>query len=290
MTTTDLEPVTGEIERISPLLPMAPGAARQAMAAYQELCAAVLEPHDWIGTPGEPESFVRRSGWDKLATFYGASVELLGETRLERNAEGELMRASARARATDPRTGRYRDGGGACGRNEKRFATPAGRAKIEHDLPASAETRATNRAIANLVGYGAVSAEEVDAGAGGPDLPPWARDIPDDAIARVGDYLATILRAGGHPEPEVKALEIGQAIFNVCGSFPDACARLARLLEQAVAPPAPADDVPWTEPGEPLEATHDDAARDAAATPPEFDGTDEAPAPPANTTDGETTA
>lgn len=251
MSTTDLAPVSGEIERVAPLLPMAPEDARRAMSAYQELCAAVLVDDDWIGRPGEPESFVKRSGWDKLATFYGASVELIGETKLERDADGKLLRASARARATDPRTGRVRDGGGACGRNEPRFVNARGRQKIEHDLPSTAETRATNRAISNLIGFGAVSAEEVDADvrAGGPEptLPDWAADIPDDAVERLGDNLAEILDAVGAREPEAGALALGNAITTYCdGVFPAAAARLARLLAQAIpqtVPPAAEADV-----------------------------------------------
>lgn len=270
MTSTDLEPVTGEIERISPLLPMAADDAARAMAAYQELCAAVLVADDWIGAPGEPESFVKRSGWDKLATFYGASVELVGDTILERDADGHLIRAAARARAIDPRTGRRRDGGGACGRNEPRFAGHRGRQKIEHDLPATAETRATNRAIANLIGFGAVSAEEVDAdvrAGGGPDLPDWATDIPDAAVERLGDNLAAILDAVGAPEPEAGALNLGSTITTYCdGVFPAACARLARLLAQAI-PAASATDAD-AEPGEAPAAA---AVDDPQTAPPEPD-------------------
>jgi hypothetical protein len=256
MSSTDLEPAAAEIERRAPLLPEldAPAAAA-AMSAYQELCAAVLTPSDWIGNPGEPDSFVRRSGWSKLQTFYGASTELLGETKLERNEKGELMRASARARAI-ARDGRHADGGGACGRGEPRFATARGRQKIEHDLPASAETRATNRAIANLIGFGAVSAEEIDADA---DLPAWASDIPDDAVDRLGRNLEAILTAVGAPAPARGALALGNTITNYCeGRFPAACARLARLLAQAI---------PQTAPPEPEPAVAEYGEAPAAAAP-----------------------
>jgi hypothetical protein len=291
-----LDPYRAEIERsgpVSPLLPMNVDGARAAMVAYQELCAAVLTPDDWIGRPGEAESFVKRSGWDKLATFYGVSTELVGDTHLERDDAGALVRAGARARAT-ARDGRFAEGGGACGRNEPRFANARGRQKIEHDLPATAETRATNRAIANLIGFGSVSAEEVDddvrAGREA-DLPAWAADIPNDAVDRVGNYLATILRELGHPEPDREALKVGNSIVNTCGGrFPDACARLVRLLEQAIPRPEPEaeaeagdDDLPWE--GEAAEADGGDHLHDAAgdaqtepeAKPPEFDGTDETP-------------
>lgn len=290
MTSTDLEPVSGEIERISPLLPMDVADAQRAMDRYQELCAAVLTPGDWIGAPGEHGSFVKKSGFDKLSTFYGVSVELLGDTILERDEGGKLLRASARARAIDLRTGRHRDGGGACGRNEPRFASSSGRQKIEHDLPATAETRATNRAIAALIGFGQVSAEEVDAdvraGAGSPTPPAWAADIPDDALERLEANLDAIIAAGGVSIADRPAavVSIGNAITFYCdGVFPAACARLARLLVQAI----PAEATPEGRAADAIaESFEADASPDdsqtvpaAAAPEPDSDGSEPVPEP-----------
>lgn len=242
MSTTDLEPYRAEIERTAPLLPDVEQARRE-MTRYQELCSAVLVADDWIGRPGEAESFVKKSGWAKLAKFYGVSVELVGETILERDADGKLLRASAKARAID-RDGRRRDGGGACGRNEPRFVNARGRQKIEHDLPATAETRAENRAIANLIGFGAVSAEEVAddvrAGASTLTVPDWAADIHDDAIDRLEQNLATILDATGLLDPGPAVVAVGNGVTSYCdGVFPAAAARLAHLLAQAITQNAP---------------------------------------------------
>ena len=241
MTSNDLEPVHGEIVRTAPLMPMALDDAARAMTAYQDLTRSVLDAADWIGRPGEPESFVKRSGWQKLATFYGVSTELF-EQSLER-VDGELTRASARVRAI-ARDGRYADGGGACGRNEPRFRSSSGRQKIEHDLPATAETRATNRAISNLIGFGAVSAEEVDADvrAGKSsetpnDLPDWAAAIDDDAGERFANRLEAILGAAGVLEPAAAAFGVGRSTAAFCdGVIPAAVARLVALLEQATVP------------------------------------------------------
>lgn len=266
MSTTELEPVAAEIEPTAPLLPSGlvdVERAREAMTNYQELCAAVLEPADWIGRPGEPESFVKKSGWMKLARFYSVTVELVGETKLERDEEGRLIRASARARATDPRDGRVAEAGGAAGRNERRFQSAGGRQKIEHDLPASAETRAANRAISNLVGFGAISAEEVDApsaSSSSTDLPEWAADVPAEAIDRFGDNLEAILFHGRHPRPTEESLEVGNKLVTYCeGVIPAACARLARLLAQAL--------TPQTAP--PADGADDDGAAAAPDVPPE---------------------
>jgi hypothetical protein len=272
MTTTELEPVAGEIEQTTPLLPSGlvdVERARAAMTNYQELCAAVLEPEDWIGRPGEPESFVRKSGWMKLAKFYSVSVELVGETKLERDDDGRLIRASARARATDPRDGRVSEAGGACARNEDRFRTSQGRLKIEHDLPSSAETRAANRAISNLVGFGAISAEEADGGSGSSsssvDLPAWAEDIPEQAIDRFGDNLETIIFAASQTtRVSQTAVDVGNALVTYCdGAVPAAAARLAHLLAQAVKPTAPG--VPYTP--EEAQANEAAAAPDIPASP-----------------------
>ena len=54
-------------------------------------------------------------------------------------------------------TGRYADGWGNCSRQEGNKAHP------NHDIPATAMTRATNRAIADLIGAGEVTAEEIQA-------------------------------------------------------------------------------------------------------------------------------
>jgi hypothetical protein len=203
----------------------------------------VLVDDDWIGHPGQPESFVKKSGWAKLATFYGVSTELVGDTILERDADGKLIRAAAKARAV-ARDGRHADGGGACGRNEPRFVNARGRQKIEHDLPSTAETRATNRAIANLIGFGAVSAEEVadDVRANtspAAAIPDWAADIPADAVERLEQNLVTILDAGGVTDGEA-LITIGNTITTYCdGVFPAAAARLAHLLAQAITQTAP---------------------------------------------------
>lgn len=148
-------------EQPAPLLPMEPEDAALMMERYRALCESILSPDDVIGVPGQPGGFVKRSGWSKLATFYSLSTELLS-LDVVHDDEGVVARARAvvRARANN---GRQEDGDGACARTEPRFKHANGRQKIEHDLPATAVTRARNRAISNLIGFGSVSAEEVDA-------------------------------------------------------------------------------------------------------------------------------
>ena len=243
MSNSEVVPVSGELVQATPLMPVNVEAAQAAMAAYQDLTARLLTADDWIGRPGAPESFVKRSGWQKVSTFYGVSTELLERT-VERDDDGRPVRAYVLARAT-ARDGRHADGDGACGVNEPRFRSASGRQKLEHDLPATAATRATNRAISNLVGFGAVSAEEVDAdvragGSSPAEAPDWAQGVDDDAGGRFVDNLETILFHGQIAEPGAAAFEVGRATAAFCdGVIPVAAARLAKLLADAIKPTAP---------------------------------------------------
>ena len=135
-----------------------PVLAAAASKRYQELCAALLVPDDWQRVSRD-KSFVKRSGWVKLAKAYAISVETVATTET-RDPDGRLFRATARVRATDP-TGRYWESGGACSLDERGRDLSA---KPEHDLPATAETRAANRATSSLIGFGEISAEEADPG------------------------------------------------------------------------------------------------------------------------------
>ena len=138
-----------------------PGASIPEIVAlmddYQSLCQALLDDSDWQTIQGK--RFPKRSAWRKLAVAYGVSFEIK-DRELTRNDEGELIAADFVVRATAP-NGRYADGWGAASVAEK---GPKGRGvgKLYHDIPATAETRAKNRAAADLFGMGEVSAEEVD--------------------------------------------------------------------------------------------------------------------------------
>ena len=125
----------------------------EAMAEYQELCVKLLDDNDWQTI--QNKRFPKRSAWRKLAVAYGVSFEIMDRT-LFWDDEGALKAAEFIVRATAP-NGRYADGWGACDVSERN----AGR-KATHDIPATAATRAKNRAAADLFGMGEVSAEEVD--------------------------------------------------------------------------------------------------------------------------------
>ena len=123
------------------------------MEMYQELCIKLLNENDWQIISGK--KFPKRSAWRKLAVAYGVSFTIIDRS-MNWDDEGNLTSAEFVVRATAP-GGRHSDGWGACSVKERN----AGR-KANHDIPATAETRAKNRAAADLFGMGEVSAEEVD--------------------------------------------------------------------------------------------------------------------------------
>ena len=276
MTATD--PGVGlELARAQPLLPMAPDEARQVMEAYQSTCKAILTRDD-VQRVGDRE-FTTRSGFQKLAAAYGVSTEIVRvHVTHEKDEEDgqDVMIARAVVRAIHP-SGRHAEGDGACSSREKRFTK--GDEKMDHSLPATAVTRATNRAGSNLIAFGTVSAEEAEStlGEGGPASPPsvpsWAAPMQD--IPGVAHNIRRILEAAGHDNANARAMEIGEQMFQLCdGSFPFALARFAHLLAGAVEP-ASYDSVTGTDPdhiepdletvsGEPVDDSNEQGEEDAS--------------------------
>lgn len=98
-------------------------------------------------------SFRKKSYWRAVCTAFNLTVELHQETM--EVLDGVLV-VLVMYKATAP-NGRVAFGDGACTAKEKR----SGQDSI-HNVRSHAHTRAFNRAVSNLVGFGEVSAEEVD--------------------------------------------------------------------------------------------------------------------------------
>ena len=123
------------------------------MAAYDAACHALIGPND-IQKEGA-RSFKRKSAWRKLARHFGISVHCtLTDVRVERRENGFTAYAVATGAAP---WGQSWTDVGACGSDEE-----SGRRTItEADAVATAMTRASNRAVSNLIAMGEVSAEEI---------------------------------------------------------------------------------------------------------------------------------
>ena len=150
---------------------------RDSMEAYQRGLKSLLDDSDYQDA-GDGNRFVKKSGWRKIATWFGLTVEVRSQ-HVERDDDGP-QRATVIARAIAP-NGRAMDGDGHCDRGEPRFRSARARQKLENDLIGTATTRAKNRAIADLVGMGDVSAEEVDS----------TPAVPEAGVPASADLLQT---------------------------------------------------------------------------------------------------
>jgi hypothetical protein len=193
-----------------------------AQKSYQAVCTALLDDSD-IQTIGKKE-FKKRSAWNKLSVAFGVSTEEVRTTH-ERDERGRIIRTECVVRATAP-NGRISDGIGACDLYERccdadtckqktvwpDSGRPTGHAHCnafpckqahfsnpQHDIPATAFTRASNRAKADLFGMGEVSAEEVSehgpAPATSPE-PPGPDAEAEEAMHQLGLLLKEIPTPG----------------------------------------------------------------------------------------------
>jgi len=181
-----------------------------AFSEYQELVEHITNADDYQTIQGK--RFPKRSALRKLGTAFGVSYEIR-ERVITRDDDHRVIGAEFVVRATAP-GGRFSDGWGSCDLREKcdthrtncrpdckRHCGGAdagcdGRphfSKPEHDIPATAETRAKNRAASELFAMGQVSAEEVDRS------DPTVRQATRDDVASIQQAAKRLKDAGGNP-------------------------------------------------------------------------------------------
>ncbi|MGA3111377.1 MAG: hypothetical protein ABSE15_05010 [Candidatus Bathyarchaeia archaeon] len=161
MATTDILPAG-----TAPVAPLV--TAEQAVkqwALFEDLKGKLLNESDYQEISGK--KYIKRSGFRKLAVFFGISDQIIKEERQDRPDGRFIWRVEVEARAPN---GRICIGVGACDSKERRFAHE------EHDVYSTSHTRAKSRAISDLVAGGAVSAEEVSE--------PDTQDTPEEAPAK----------------------------------------------------------------------------------------------------------
>jgi hypothetical protein len=110
--------------------------------AYQTFAKSILRESDYERVGGK--RFITRRGWRKLAFGLQISLEYM-KSDIQYGSDGLVESATFVQRAILP-SGRFVDGWGSCSRREKGFSKP------NHDIPATAETRAKNRACQDLTG------------------------------------------------------------------------------------------------------------------------------------------
>jgi len=161
------------------LMPVvSPEDAKMAYNAYLQLCQSILIPYDKrivkdgvvvqesdysriaqkkkVGNKWVTE-FIdapKKSAFRKLAKFYGVSTEILEKSSETHKDKSYTWHFTVKAWQGAVQT----TGEGSCTNNEK------GRERTIHDTKATAHTRAKSRAISDLIGFGQVSAEEIEEG------------------------------------------------------------------------------------------------------------------------------
>lgn len=141
---------------------------------YLKLCEAILSDEDYQWAEGR--KFRKKSAFRKLARAFNVADQVV-DREIERDERERVVEASVYVKAIAP-NGREAVGYGSCSiweraHDEDRTDDDGnitckgpcdGRkhfSKPDHTIPATAHTRAKNRAIADLIGAGEVSAEEV---------------------------------------------------------------------------------------------------------------------------------
>lgn len=141
--------------------------AKKQWDAYQELCKGILDDSDYqkIIVKEKDEngnyvsverSFKKKTAWQKLSRAFNVDTRIV-EKEFLRTKTGAIKEAYYCVRASLP-NGRSVESDALCSRSEK------GRNKVsDHTIIATAKTRATNRAISELIGAGEVSSDEMAA-------------------------------------------------------------------------------------------------------------------------------
>lgn len=156
------EPVKGELVPVGPMQntgivapQCTPDEAVQAFKLFQDIKKKLIDKDD-IQTitdkRGNKSGFIKKSGWRKIATAFNLTDEIIRHWK-EEDGDGYTWRVEVRVTAPN---GRSTIAIGSCSTKERNFAHE------EHDVFATAHTRAKNRGISDLVGGGQASAEEYE--------------------------------------------------------------------------------------------------------------------------------
>lgn len=142
------------------VMPVVSGAEfAEQFKAYKALQKSIDEsmPEEIMLIQGKP--YRKKGYWKALRASFNLSVDCIHDERVEVTLDDGSVDWgwNVRYRATAS-SGAYMDGDGSCFASEK----AGGRLRAtEHNVRAHAHTRAQNRAISGLVGFGEVSADEM---------------------------------------------------------------------------------------------------------------------------------
>ena len=130
---------------------MTPDDSLIAWNEFQELKSRVKSPQDVIRIQGK--EYLTKSFWRKMGTFFNLTDDIVTR-EIELDNNDRTRSAYYEVKVTHP-NGRSVVGIGFCSANERNFAHP------DHDIRATANTRAKNRAISDMIAGGEATAEEM---------------------------------------------------------------------------------------------------------------------------------
>jgi hypothetical protein len=178
------------------VMPVVSGAEfAEQFKAYKALQKSIDEsmPEEIMRIQGKP--YRKKRYWQALRAAFNLTVECVHDERVELTLDDGSVDWgwNVRYRATASSGAAFMDGDGSCFASEK----TGGRLRAtEHNVRAHAHTRAQNRAISGLVGFGEVSADEMPE-QGRVPTPAGRSRISDDTYAEFVADLASKSEAHG---------------------------------------------------------------------------------------------
>lgn len=212
---------------------------------FQDLKKKIIKSEDLqaytvgSGNNKQTKHFIKKSGWKKIGAAFGVDVQVQNCETIPFEPGYFAIKYTVRAIAP---SGRYADGVGSCDSHEERFEETIWQKNSEgksfkqgtgvykfkyNDIDGTAYTRAANRAIADLVGGGEVSAEEMS---GIKDITPAVPELGQ----RLQDRLIQLASDRGE---EGKAL-LAQLVFAEIGSRFLTVEQATRIAEHLKAGPS----------------------------------------------------
>jgi len=164
---------------------------------YQSLKDKLQKEGDFIlfKTSQGPKEAPTKQWRTKLERFFGLSVKIVSQTRWAINGDW-IYKVNARV---SNKGGLYHEATGACSTEEKAHSGT----RKHHDAITHAETRAKNRAVFEFVGFGEVSAEEMEEGQPKPQQQSVARKLVSQATAKQIAMLHSLLTQKGISKEKV---------------------------------------------------------------------------------------
>jgi len=167
--TVVMRPVAQPMEIVAPQVDVEQ--AIDVFRKFTEFKQKLLSDDDYlyIGSDGKPTTnkkgaaeYIKKSGWRKFSTVFNLDCQILSKSReVYEDPEGLYYVWAYAVRATAP-NGRFQDAEGVATSRDPFFTKGGKQSPEEKNIMLKAQTIGFNRAISDLVGGGAKTAEETE--------------------------------------------------------------------------------------------------------------------------------